>query len=134
MLYSVFISVNASVQVTIIDCSFILSLWPFLLSVLNCLCHHLRFTRLLKSWFSSWGSMYLWRWDLIAGLISGFVTAFLSITLIGILYPLIAIFRRLIASAAYPSTILLKRVCFFAVYFSFMSWVTIQYVKRLGLS
>ncbi|XP_057766683.1 uncharacterized protein LOC130987089 isoform X1 [Salvia miltiorrhiza] len=95
------------------------------------------FTRLLKSWFSSWGSIYLWRWDLIAGVISGFIMSLLSVTLIGVVYPLISIIRRLFASwtsMSHPSSILLKRVCFFAVYFSFMSWVTIQYVKRLGLS
>lgn len=130
--------VNTFIQLIINGCSFIISLcllffFNLFIFILYCL-YHLRFTRLLKSWFSSWGSMYLWRWDLIAGIISGFVTAFISITLIGILYPFIAIICRLFASAAYPSTVLLKRVCFFAVYFSFMSWVTIQYVKRLGLS
>ncbi|KAL0447694.1 UNVERIFIED_CONTAM: hypothetical protein Slati_1897300 [Sesamum latifolium] len=95
------------------------------------------FTRILKSWFFSWESVNQWRWDVIAGLITGFTTSLLSITLIGLLRPLISITRRLVASwtlAQYPSTILLKRACFFAVYFSFMSWVTIHYVKRLGLS
>ncbi|KAK4422462.1 hypothetical protein Salat_1828700 [Sesamum alatum] len=95
------------------------------------------FSRILKSWFFSWGSVNQWRWDVIAGLITGFTTSLLSITLIGLLRQLISITRRLVASwtsAPYPSTILLKRACFFAVYFSFMSWVTIQYVKRLGLS
>ncbi|KAL1569245.1 hypothetical protein AAHA92_00744 [Salvia divinorum] len=94
-------------------------------------------TRLLKSWLSGWGSIHLWRWDLIAGAISGFVMSLLSVPFIGVVYPLLAILRRLFASwtsMPYPSTILLKRVCFFGVYFSFMSWVTIQYVKRLGLS
>ncbi|KAK6117031.1 hypothetical protein DH2020_049275 [Rehmannia glutinosa] len=95
------------------------------------------FTRILKSWFSSWGSINRWRWDVIAGAITGFITSLLSITLIGFLRPLISIIRRLFASwmsGPYPSNILIKRVCFFAVYFSFMSWVTIQYAKRLGLS
>lgn len=95
------------------------------------------FTRLLKSWFSSWGSVYLWRWDLIAGAVTGFIMSLLSVTLIGVLYPLIYIIRRLFASwtsTSCPSTVFLKRACFFAVYFSFMSWVTIQYLKKLGLS
>ncbi|XP_042006193.1 uncharacterized protein LOC121754972 [Salvia splendens] len=95
------------------------------------------FTRLLKSWVSGSGSIHLWRWDLIAGAISGFIMSFLSITLIGVLYPLLDIIRRRFASwtsTPHPSTILLKKVCFFAVYFSFMSWVTVQYVQRLGLS
>ncbi|XP_047981646.1 uncharacterized protein LOC125222848 isoform X2 [Salvia hispanica] len=95
------------------------------------------FTRLLKSWVSGVGSIHLWRWDLIAGAISGFIMSLLSVTLIGVLYPLLAIIRRLFASwtfTRHPSTILLKRVCFFAVYFSFMSWVTVQYVQRLSLS
>lgn len=94
-------------------------------------------TRLLKSWFSSWGSVYLWRWDLIAGAVAGFIMSLLSVALIGVLYPLIYIIRRLFASrtsTSYPSTVFLKRACFFAVYFSFMSWVTIQYLKKLGLS
>ncbi|KAH6759855.1 exopolysaccharide production negative regulator [Perilla frutescens var. hirtella] len=61
------------------------------------------FTRLLKSWFSSWGSVYLWRWDLIAGALSGFLMSLLSVTLIGVFYPLIAIIRRLFASWTYAS-------------------------------
>ncbi|KAL1556910.1 hypothetical protein AAHA92_12466 [Salvia divinorum] len=95
------------------------------------------FTRLLKSWVSGWESIHQWRWDLIAGAISGFIMSLLSVTLIGVLYQLLAIIRRLFASwtsTPQPSTILSKRVCFFAVYFTFMSWVTIQYVQRLGLS
>lgn len=103
---------------------------------IRCFCP-LRFTRILKSWFFSWKSITRWRWDVVAGLITGFITSLLSIALVGLLRPFLSFIRRLLASCmstAYPSTVLLKRACFFAVYFSFMSWVTIQYVKRLGLS
>ncbi|PIN24042.1 hypothetical protein CDL12_03228 [Handroanthus impetiginosus] len=95
------------------------------------------FTRILKSSVFSLGSVKLWRWDVMAGLVTGFTTSLLSITLIRVLQSLISIVRRRIASRTstpYPRPILLKRIGFFIVYFSFMSWVTIQYVKRLNLS
>ncbi|KAL7150540.1 hypothetical protein ABFS83_05G119400 [Erythranthe nasuta] len=94
------------------------------------------FTRILKSWFYNWDSINQWRWDVIAGLITGFLTSVLSIAFVGLLRPFLAFIRRLVASwmsTPYPSTVLLKRACFFALYFSCMIWVTIQYVKRLGL-
>lgn len=91
------------------------------------------FTRILKSWFS----LNKWRWDVVAGLVTGFMTSLLSVSLIGLLRPLFLMVRRRLASwmsKRYPSNVILKRACFFAVYFSFMSWITLQYVKRLGLS
>ncbi|XP_012847279.1 PREDICTED: uncharacterized protein LOC105967227 isoform X2 [Erythranthe guttata] len=94
------------------------------------------FIRILKSWFYNWDSINQWRWDVIAGLITGFLTSLFSIAFVGLLHPFLAFIRRLVASwmsTPYPSTVLLKRACFFALYFSCMSWVTIQYVKRLGL-
>ncbi|KAG8382062.1 hypothetical protein BUALT_Bualt05G0037700 [Buddleja alternifolia] len=91
------------------------------------------FTRILKSSFFTWGSISQWRWDLILGLITGFTTSLLSISLVGFIWPLISIIRRLFASP-HRNTILLKRVCLFALHFSFMGWVTIQYLKRLGLA
>ncbi|KAL8498648.1 hypothetical protein ACS0TY_021839 [Phlomoides rotata] len=95
------------------------------------------FTRILKSWLSSWNPINKWRWDVVAGLITGFITSLLSVTLIGLLRPLLSMVRRRLASwmsKVYPSNVILKRACFFAVYFSFMSWITLQYLKRLGLS
>ncbi|XP_051119796.1 uncharacterized protein LOC127243683 isoform X2 [Andrographis paniculata] len=52
------------------------------------------FTRILKSSFFSSGSVTLWRWDLLAGLISGYITALLSVTVIGFLPSLASVIRR----------------------------------------
>ncbi|KAL2472223.1 hypothetical protein Adt_40359 [Abeliophyllum distichum] len=90
------------------------------------------FARILKSWFAGTSP---WRWDAIAGLVTGFSTSLISITLVGFLRPLMSSICRLFAVReipSSPSTILLKRACLFALYVSFLSWVTIQYVKRLG--
>ncbi|XP_073303441.1 uncharacterized protein [Primulina huaijiensis] len=96
------------------------------------------FIRMSKSWFSNGASsIRWWRWDMIAGLIAGLATSFLSITLAALLRQFISIIYRVCLSRISlpcPSIILLKRACLFLVYFSFMSWVTFQYVKRLGLS
>ncbi|KAL2489799.1 hypothetical protein Fot_43091 [Forsythia ovata] len=91
------------------------------------------FTRILKSWFAG-TSIWLWRWDAIAGLVTGFSTSLISITMVGFLRPLMSFICRFCAERKLPNspTILLKRVCLFALYVSFLSWVTIQYVKRLG--
>ncbi|XP_073055528.1 uncharacterized protein [Primulina eburnea] len=95
------------------------------------------FIRMSKSWFSNGASIRWWRWDMIAGLVAGLTTSFLSITLAAVLRQFISIIYRVCASRVslrYPSIILIKRACLFLVYFSFMSWVTFQYVKRHGLS
>lgn len=96
---------------------------------------HDRFTRILKSWFYGTSSIGLWRWDVIAGLVTGFSTSLISFSLVGFLRPLMAFICRFCAVRELPhspSTILLKRACLFALYVSIMSWVTIQYIKRLG--
>ncbi|XP_075522664.1 uncharacterized protein LOC142555599 [Primulina tabacum] len=95
------------------------------------------FIRMSKSLFSNGASIRWWRWDMIAGLIAGLTTSFLSSTLAALLRQFISIIYRVCASRVslrYPSIILIKRACLFLVYFSFMSWVTFQYVKRHGLS
>ncbi|XP_073301761.1 uncharacterized protein [Primulina huaijiensis] len=95
------------------------------------------FIRMSKSWFSNGASIRWWRWDMIAGLIAGLTTSFLSITLAALLRQFISMIYRVCASRVslrYPSIILTKRACLFLVYLSFMSWVTFQYVKRYGLS
>ncbi|KAL3818333.1 hypothetical protein ACJIZ3_004238 [Penstemon smallii] len=99
--------------------------------------YYILFTRILKSSLFSLGSLRQWRWDAIAGAVIGFIAALFSITVIGLLGSFISVIRRFCASRMSPtppSTMLLKRGCLFVVYFSFMSWVTIQYVKRLGFS
>ncbi|CAA0838263.1 Unknown protein [Striga hermonthica] len=99
--------------------------------------YYILFTRILKSKVFSGEILKQWRWEMIAGAATGYIMAFLSVSFVGLLRPLMSFARRVTAfrsSRLCPSTVLLKRTCFFVAYFSFMSWVTIQYVKRLGLS
>lgn len=94
------------------------------------------FTRILKSWLAGEASIRIWRWDIIAGLLTGFSTSLISITLVGLIRQLKSFISRIHTVRTLPlrfNTILLKRACLLVVYISFMSWVTVQYVKRLGL-
>ncbi|XP_022881332.1 uncharacterized protein LOC111398590 isoform X3 [Olea europaea var. sylvestris] len=94
------------------------------------------FTRILKTWLAGEGSIRIWRWDIIAGLLTGFSTSLISITLVGLIRPLKSFISRIHTVRTLPlrsNTVLLKRAFLLVVYISFMSWVTIQYLKRLGL-
>ncbi|XP_059657009.1 uncharacterized protein LOC132303669 [Cornus florida] len=83
-------------------------------------------TRMLKSWFSSIRKAKYWKWEVIAGVVTGFSTSLISISLIRLLQQLKSCLPRIYAAR-------LKRTCFFVAYFSFAGWLAIQYGKRLGL-
>ncbi|KAK9276048.1 hypothetical protein L1049_005579 [Liquidambar formosana] len=93
-------------------------------------------TRMLRSWFASRGRAKYWRWETVAGVVTGFSTSLISISFIRILQrmkswlPRICIARR--PQLAVCST-RFKRACFVVAYFSVMGWLAIQYGKRLGL-
>ncbi|XP_038716769.1 uncharacterized protein LOC120010135 isoform X2 [Tripterygium wilfordii] len=89
-----------------------------------------RSTKILRSWVSNKkGRAVYWRWETIAGVITGFLTSLITISFVKVLswLPRLA---RMIAGAV--NRVCLKRACFLVAYFSFMGWLAVQYGKRLG--
>lgn len=81
------------------------------------------------SWFSQ--GRYV-KWEAIAGAVFGFFTSLITIAVGRILYLL----KSRIRLRMQPTTLFLirlKRACFLVAYFSFVSWLAIQYWGRLGL-
>ncbi|KHN41735.1 hypothetical protein glysoja_003475 [Glycine soja] len=68
----------------------------------------LRAMEMAISWLSSRGRTKHWRWETLAGVVTGFLTSLISITFI-------------------------RRACFLLAYLSFVAWLVIEYGKRLGL-
>ncbi|CAI9095098.1 OLC1v1030960C4 [Oldenlandia corymbosa var. corymbosa] len=87
--------------------------------------------RILKSWFANSGSLDLWRLEVIAGIITGFVSALVTIFLLTFLRKLVSSLRQTMAERTYAASF--GRVCFFLAYFTFMGWLTLEYAKRIGL-
>lgn len=79
--------------------------------------------KILQSWFSGDERTSYWRWETIAGAVSGFSTSLITI----------CVFRILQHTKSWLSTVQLKRIGFLLVYLSFMGWLAYQYWKRLNL-
>lgn len=111
----------------------------------NCQADHPSMTEMLKrylilssemlmSWFSRTdrGQGRYVKWEAIGGAVAGFMTSLITVVLGRMLYLLksriVNIFR---VRTAY--LIRLKRACFLVAYFSFVSWLAIQYWGKLGL-
>ncbi|KAI5438253.1 hypothetical protein KIW84_024122 [Lathyrus oleraceus] len=92
----------------------------------------------IKYWFSDKGMRaQFWRWEIIAGVISGFSTAFISITFVMFLKQLLSSVHRPFAAWILSwrvNAVLIRRVCFLIAYLSFVAWLAIEYGKRLGLT
>ncbi|GLT61487.1 hypothetical protein SLA2020_341900 [Shorea laevis] len=82
-------------------------------------------TRILDSWFSSKGRASYWRWETVAGAVTGFSTSLITISF----------FRVLQQTKSWLPRINLTRICFLlqSLYISFMGWLACQYWKRLNL-
>ncbi|XP_034888320.1 uncharacterized protein [Populus alba] len=81
------------------------------------------------------GKASYWRWETIAGVITGFSTSIITISFIKFLQ-YIKSWLRLTSVArifSHANIVFFKRACFLVAYFSFMGWLTIQYAKRFGL-
>ncbi|XP_023540496.1 uncharacterized protein LOC111800848 [Cucurbita pepo subsp. pepo] len=87
-------------------------------------------TKLLLSWYSSKERTIFWRWDMLAGLMTGFSTSLITITVLRVLQPLVPWMLRYFTTRFF---IHLNRACFLVAYFSFVGWLIIQYGKRLSL-
>lgn len=113
--------------------------------VFNCQADHPSMTEMLKrylilstdmlmTWLSQTGrgkGRYA-RWEILAGVISGFMTSLITVALGRMLYLLKSrIVGMLWVRDVY--LIRLKRACFLVAYFSFVSWLAIQYWEKLGL-
>lgn len=97
---------------------------------------HLLFsaTKILHSWFVSQEQAVFWRWETIAGVIAGFSTSLISISFIKLLQQMKSRLPQLFAARVLPLYMIrFRRTCFLVAYISFMSWLAIQYGKRLGL-
>ncbi|XP_052170282.1 uncharacterized protein LOC127786711 isoform X3 [Diospyros lotus] len=79
--------------------------------------------RILKSWFASRGRDWYWKWEMVAGLVTGFSTSLISLSLIAVVQQ---VKSRLLLTY-------LKQACLVVAYFSFVGWLAFQYVKKLGL-
>ncbi|GFZ16636.1 hypothetical protein Acr_25g0010450 [Actinidia rufa] len=86
--------------------------------------------RILESWFARNGRAWFKKWEAIAGVITGFSTSLISITLIRVLQQLKSSLPPIYGVRMLSS---LKRACLFVAYFSFVGWLVIQYGKKLGL-
>uniref|UniRef100_A0A2P2MDZ7 Uncharacterized protein n=2 Tax=Rhizophora mucronata TaxID=61149 RepID=A0A2P2MDZ7_RHIMU len=82
------------------------------------------------------GKASYWRWETLAGVISGFLTSMISISFVRILQLVNSWLTqtgaaRMVARAI--NIVFLKRACFLVAYFSFMGWLMIHFGKRIGL-
>ncbi|KAK6947317.1 hypothetical protein RJ641_000790, partial [Dillenia turbinata] len=85
-------------------------------------------TRVLPSWFFSRRGRY-WRWETAAGVVSGFFTSLISISLVRILQLLKPRLCQIFAMRTLPLAALkthFKQGCFLVVYFSFVGWLAVQ--------
>ncbi|XP_015575130.1 uncharacterized protein LOC8280086 isoform X1 [Ricinus communis] len=82
------------------------------------------------------GIASFWRWETVAGVVTGFSTSLISISCISILHHIKSrLSSTYIARMVAPiiKMVSFKRVCFLVTYFSIVGWLVIQYGKWLGL-
>lgn len=84
-------------------------------------------TKILRSWISSKGRSRYWRWETIAGVVTGFSTSIITISFVRILQHMKSWLPQAI------NAVHIKRFCFLLVYFSVMGWLASQYWKRLNI-
>lgn len=95
-----------------------------------------RSTKILQSWFLSQKKLKYLRWEMVAGVITGFSTSLISISFFKLLQQMISSFSRLCVVRMLPlafHTVRIKRVCFLVAYFTVTGWLAVQYGKRIGL-
>ncbi|KAL4564986.1 hypothetical protein LXL04_029066 [Taraxacum kok-saghyz] len=91
-------------------------------------------TEMMMTWLSERGRAQggRFRWEVVFGVITGFMTSLFTIVLGRMVYVLKS---RILNMSRVKLVYLvhLKRVCFLVAYFSFVSWLAIQYWGKLGL-
>ncbi|CAN7013612.1 hypothetical protein IGI04_012885 [Brassica rapa subsp. trilocularis] len=95
-----------------------------------------RFSKLLRSWLSVNGRRKYWRYDVIAGIVSGFSTSIITVFIVSILRHAKSWFPRACCSVRSQLSkvnllVQVKRACLVVVYFSILGWMVTQYLKIL---
>ncbi|CAG7883885.1 unnamed protein product, partial [Brassica rapa] len=95
-----------------------------------------RFSKLLQSWLSVNGRRKYWRYDVIAGIVSGFSTSIFTVFIVSILRHAKSWFPRACCSVRSQLSkvnllVQVKRACLVIVYFSILGWMATQYLKIL---
>lgn len=96
----------------------------------------IRAMEMVISWFSSRGRTKHWRWETLAGVVTGFLTSLISITFIRFLQLLLPSLYQSFTTWIFSwrvNAVLIRRACFLLAYLSFVAWLVIEYGKRLGL-
>ncbi|CAH2078558.1 unnamed protein product [Thlaspi arvense] len=94
------------------------------------------FSKLLVSWFNGKGRPKYWRYDVIAGIVSGFSTSLITVFMVRILRHAKSWFPRACCSVKRQFSkvnllVQVKRACLLLVYFSILGWMATQYLKIL---
>ncbi|KDP39747.1 hypothetical protein JCGZ_02767 [Jatropha curcas] len=93
--------------------------------------------KILKSFFDrKKGKHNYWRWETIAGIVTGFSTSLISISCIRFLHHMkFRLSQTYIAQMVMKTIkmVFFKRACFLLAYLSIVGWLLIQYGKRLGI-
>lgn len=95
-----------------------------------------RSTKILQSWLSSKDKSKYWRWEMVAGVITGFSTSLISISFVMLLQQIKSSLPGLTTVRSVLQSFFrvpFSRACFLAVYLFVVGWLAFQYWKRLGL-
>ncbi|KFK28582.1 hypothetical protein AALP_AA7G015800 [Arabis alpina] len=95
-----------------------------------------QYSVLLLSWFNGKARPKYWRYDVIAGIVSGFSTSIFTVFIVSILKHAKSWFPRACSSVRSQFSkvnllVQVKRACLVLVYFSILGWMATQYLKIL---
>ncbi|KAG5413432.1 hypothetical protein IGI04_000999 [Brassica rapa subsp. trilocularis] len=93
-------------------------------------------SKLLQSWFNGKGRPKYWRYDVIAGIVSGFSTSIIAVFVVRILSNAKSWFPRACCSVKSKLSkvnllVQVKRACLVIAYFYILGWMATQYLKIL---
>ncbi|CAF2069783.1 unnamed protein product [Brassica napus] len=91
-------------------------------------------SKLLQSWFNGKGRPKYWRYDVIAGIVSGFSTSIITVLVVRILSNAKSWFPRACCSVKSKLSkvnlfVQVKRACLVIAYFYILGWMATQYLK-----
>lgn len=98
--------------------------------------YNVRSMKILQSSFSSRGGAKYWRWEMIAGVVTGFSTSLITISFLRLIHQMKLWLPYICSPRVLPqavNTVYLKRAGFIVIYFSVVIWLAMQYGKRLGI-
>lgn len=99
--------------------------------------YYFLFAKILYSWFANTRAARYWKWEMVAGVLAGFSTSLITISIVRILQQMKSWFPRassagILRQVIYRASV--RRACFLLVYFSAIGWLVAQYWRRFGLS